>query len=423
MPTIYIDPTGANGSGTELSPFNAWSAVTWTAGNSYLQKRGTTHAGTITVGTSGTAGSRIVIGAYGEGARPTIQGGVNEHGINLGTRSYVTVQGVRVVAGSGSARHGINGLATDALTAHGITIEDCEIEAPASSTGNGVQLRGAGEIIRNCDIHNCYQDGLFLTCSDVLLDALRIYDFDTARIDGDAVQFAGTHNHGTVTLRNLQVIGHTNSPIKQCVITAAGTGTFQILGGDYYGMVTGLSIAIAGAVIKGAKVHGGTSRGITCAANNITVTDCLIYDTPRGVSLDLSTGAGIYGNTIDASAEGVTASNGATTFTARNNFIDAPMVYTLSSTATATASSNRYATGSQYTVNVTTYGLAGWKTASGTDADAAEIAPQLSDSFRPLPGSPLIGAGTHLGYRRDADGKQRQNPPAIGAYDLATLKI
>jgi len=51
------------------------------------------------------------------------------------------------------------------------------------------------------------------------------------------------------------------------------------------------------------------------------------------------------------------------------------------------------------------------------------IAPQLSDSFRPLPGSPLIGAGTHLGYRRDADGKQRQNPPAIGAYDLATLKI
>lgn len=48
--------------------------------------------------------------------------------------------------------------------------------------------------------------------------------------------------------------------------------------------------------------------------------------------------------------------------------------------------------------------------------------PLLDANFRPLPGSPLIGAGTHLGYRRDFDGKQRPNPPSIGAFDVAKVK-
>jgi hypothetical protein len=47
--------------------------------------------------------------------------------------------------------------------------------------------------------------------------------------------------------------------------------------------------------------------------------------------------------------------------------------------------------------------------------------PLLSSAYRPLPGSPLIGAGTHLGYVRDLDGKQRPNPPSIGAYDVANV--
>lgn len=47
--------------------------------------------------------------------------------------------------------------------------------------------------------------------------------------------------------------------------------------------------------------------------------------------------------------------------------------------------------------------------------------PLLSASYRPTVGSPLLGAGTHLGYRRDLDGKQRRNPPCIGAYDTATM--
>jgi len=49
--------------------------------------------------------------------------------------------------------------------------------------------------------------------------------------------------------------------------------------------------------------------------------------------------------------------------------------------------------------------------------------PLLSGTYRPQIGSPLFGAGVHLGYTRDVEGKQRQNPPCIGAFDAATVTV
>ncbi|MES2958519.1 MAG: hypothetical protein V4792_10035 [Pseudomonadota bacterium] len=47
----------------------------------------------------------------------------------------------------------------------------------------------------------------------------------------------------------------------------------------------------------------------------------------------------------------------------------------------------------------------------------------LGADYRPRVGSPVLSAGTKLsGYRRDADGKQRPNPPSQGAYDTARLR-
>jgi len=46
----------------------------------------------------------------------------------------------------------------------------------------------------------------------------------------------------------------------------------------------------------------------------------------------------------------------------------------------------------------------------------------ITASYRPRAGSPLLGAGTHLGYTRDIERKQRPNPPSIGAFDVATLR-
>lgn len=426
MATFYIDPTAApGGDGSIGAPFDAWGDVTWTSGNTYLQKAGTTHNGTITVGTSGTAGNRITIGYYGSGDMPIVQGAAAEHGINLSTRAYITVFGMHAIGGSNASRNGINGLATDALTNHFIEISGCKVRSPVSAGGSGVVLRGKGDVVRQTEVCDCPLDAMFLTVSDCTVNSCYLHDFDTALgSDGDGIQFAGTHAHGNIQIINTRIIGHTSGPVKQCIITAAGSGNFLIDGGEFYGMVTGLSIAIPNAKVKRAKVWGGTQRGVTCAANGIEVESCLIYDTPRGISLDSGiTGAVVTGDTIDAIEEGVTANTAAASFTAKNNWIDAPVVYVLSSTASATASNNRYAVSSEFTINTTDYDLAGWKTASSTDADAAEVAPLLTADYKPTASSPLLGAGTHLGYTRDIDRKQRQNPPAIGAYDAATLRV
>lgn len=423
MATFYIDPSSAtNGVGSEVDPFNAWSSVTWTAGNTYLQRAGTTHSGTITVGASGTAGNEITISYYGTGTMPIVQGAAAEHGINLGTRAFINVFGMEAIAGSNSTRNGINGLATDATTNHFIKIVGCKASSPTSSGGTGIVLRGKGDVIRSTEVSDCVLDAVFLTVSDCTIDNCYIHTFDTARGDGDGIQFAGTHDHGNTRLIRTRVIGHVDSPTKQCVITAAGSGSFRVEGGEFYGMVTGLSIAIPGAVVQGAKVWGGTQRAITCAGNDIKVQSCLLYDTLRGVSLDTVTGVYVDDSTIDASEEGITANTGAASYTGRNNWIDAPTVHTLSSTASCTLSGNRYAVGSSFTINTTDYDLAGWKTASSTDADAAEVDPLLTATHRPKSGSPLLQAGTHLGYRRDIEGKQRRNPPCIGAYDVATMR-
>jgi hypothetical protein len=79
--TVYIDPSvSVSGDGSIGSPYKYWSEVTFTPGYSYLQKRGTAARESVIIGTSGTAGSTITIGAYGTGALPIIQGSETESG-------------------------------------------------------------------------------------------------------------------------------------------------------------------------------------------------------------------------------------------------------------------------------------------------------------------------------------------------------
>jgi len=72
----YIDPVDGTpeGDGSQTSPYKSFSQVTFEAGTSYLIKRGTVLYEQITVDVSGTASAPIVIGAYGTGADPVIDG-------------------------------------------------------------------------------------------------------------------------------------------------------------------------------------------------------------------------------------------------------------------------------------------------------------------------------------------------------------
>jgi hypothetical protein len=65
MPTFYVDPGAAGpGDGTLSNPFNSWTRIAWSPGNTYLQKRGTVYAGVFRLAASGTRLERITVGAY-----------------------------------------------------------------------------------------------------------------------------------------------------------------------------------------------------------------------------------------------------------------------------------------------------------------------------------------------------------------------
>ncbi len=59
----------------------------------------------------------------------------------------------------------------------------------------------------------------------------------------------------------------------------------------------------------------------------------------------------------------------------------------------------------------------------GTAMHASDTAadPLLSASYRPMAASPMLSAGVHVGYARDGDMRQRQNPPSIGAFEPAFM--
>lgn len=97
----YIDCSAtSNGTGSQTSPFNSFSAVnatTFASGDSILLKRGTTCSGKGTLHPlgSGTSSSPITISAYGAGTRPHISSGNNTAILLLNQEGWV-IQDVRV---------------------------------------------------------------------------------------------------------------------------------------------------------------------------------------------------------------------------------------------------------------------------------------------------------------------------------------
>ena len=94
---IYIDPQGGSdtsGDGSQGKPFAAWSKATGgsgslAAGTAYLQKRGTT----IDVGGLSISGKdKVLMGAYGDGARPIIRTGSSGGLIIVSNASNVVVR-------------------------------------------------------------------------------------------------------------------------------------------------------------------------------------------------------------------------------------------------------------------------------------------------------------------------------------------
>jgi hypothetical protein len=146
-------------------------------------------------------------------------------------------------------------------------------------------------------------------------------------------------------------------------------------------------------------------------AENCTFHSNVTHDCKRGIWVGGTNTAGnlVHGNVFAGHGTGirVNVSPAAGSITFKNNLVVGNVVG-IDDDSEATVSTNAWW---QNTTDNANGAL------SAVDAAAVTSDPLLTADYRPLPGSPLIGAGTHTGYTTGMDRNQRFNPPTIGAYE------
>jgi hypothetical protein len=122
----------------EQTPFKTWGAVRWFAGDTYLQRRGTTALEEVIVERSGEVGARITIDAYGEnGNTPVIDGeGIRNNCVKLNGKAYITVRNLKLIRGTSGGCMQV--LGNDTVGPDGVILED--LECSQNTAGDGINV-------------------------------------------------------------------------------------------------------------------------------------------------------------------------------------------------------------------------------------------------------------------------------------------
>lgn len=198
---------------------DTWADVTWTPGDKYFAAADTVFPGQIALGASGTSGNPIVIGMYGNGAKPVIGVGVQD-ALFISARQYIDVSDLDL---RGSTRHGAY------IRTNGSNITTINLRR--------VKARGNSN-------NGFFLDGVVLTAalSNVLFEECEAYD------NGE---------HGFDTLGIVQSINW-----KRCV---AGRNGYRVLGHGF-----SLHPFIAGNITSGwTLVSGNVYSRPTSASENV----------------------------------------------------------------------------------------------------------------------------------------------------------
>jgi len=169
--TIYIDPSyGAGGNGTLAQPYDAWTDFTFTNGNTYLQKCGTTY----TIGTQVYVDnkSHITLGSYGTGAKPIIHKA-------LGTGNIIRVQRSQTIVIDGFELVGDVDATSPTGTWNAVGIDGSGHNSSPTAVNHDLQ-------IKNCDIHRGYNGIRIIRANNtwnwsadsILIENCNIYDID-----------------------------------------------------------------------------------------------------------------------------------------------------------------------------------------------------------------------------------------------------
>ncbi|MFH1559360.1 MAG: right-handed parallel beta-helix repeat-containing protein, partial [Patescibacteria group bacterium] len=148
--TYYIDPDCANnGNGTTqdcaagaglAGAYNTWTGISFSAGNSYLQKRGTSWTGYFNLNGSGSSGNEITLGAYGTGDDPIIREGNlagSGYVVSLYQRSFIIIENLNIKENDDGAQDSCIGISrAHDITIRNNTISDCDQGIGGTATNN-----------------------------------------------------------------------------------------------------------------------------------------------------------------------------------------------------------------------------------------------------------------------------------------------
>ena len=451
MATFYIDPSaGSNGSGTFASPYNTWASVTFAAGNTYLQKGGATYNGQVLINVGGTSeGARVILGSYNgtTGTRETggyLRAIFNGAGTNQTIRilpgaNYVTVDNFEVYGSQGASGQAATGIyigSWQQSVANYANVTNCWVHdvanTDATMDNNGIQGFGSNCLIEGNTIDHIPSDGIWMQGQSNLIQGNNV-SFCSTNItlhNGDCIQVTGDatlHFNGTQVIGN--ICDHSNVKSKQCIVFEDDDdGTWSSTGGLIEGNTCTMSGADVGAT--GINAIYASARNIVIRQNRITancefgiflgahsdgadVHSNLFLGTQTSTCLEINcNSANIYNNTIvGAATTSITGINEEASKTGnliRNNAVRGYGIGVV--VGNGTADHNGYYAN---TSNIQVWGSG----SSGTHNVTA--APNLDGSYKPLMGSPYIGAGLYQGAGiDDLDGVVFANPPAIGTFEF-----
>lgn len=440
MPDFFVDLNGPAGSGT--SPLNTRNTIpNGSPGDFIYFPGGSTQVLNSQVG---IVTANITWGSFptAAGTQATIVSNATNFGlINIDNSGLTTFQDLVFLNFMGMATNGgaitcsVNGTTGRASNLRLLRCTFRRVGWNAIRI-NGTNTATAASTFEStgCVYDDIGEDCVFGAALDYTFDRNICTRLSMRGSTGDAVGFI---NGDPVIVRvRGNYIDHRDVDSRQCIIvdTTSGGGHAIIednvlLGwGSPSAAPTSHSIII---VTNGARRTIRRNRifsfGVTFGLNNALdeATDNVIFlgnVSGMGSALAITAnGAKFYGNTVVAVAPlpantpaVVMGSGGGTSTEVRGNlFVNFPRGIQSDIASNPTCSRNGY-----QNVAAPRIGQSGAFSETGA-VEGSDLL--LTSDYRPRLGSPLIGAGPHLGYRRDAAGVMRRNPPCIGAYDVATL--
>lgn len=270
---IFVNPSLlTNGNGSELAPFNTWDSVTYSPGERYLQRAGTTFNGKVTVSSGGSSDdARVTIDSYGGNEKAKINGDGQARCVEVSVGShFVTLKNLDIFGANNRGPATVRGVAVgsnDSNKTNNLTIDSCSIHdigyTSPTDDANGISAFGDDLVVLRSVINGVADDGIWVSGLRPVVGLSHIYDVSqSGRVAGDCIQFGSNTCSDYWVFRN--ILDHSSVEMKQCFIDGGGSSTgglFEfnrcLMGTDLTADSKVINIQNLNAVVRGNYSTGG----------------------------------------------------------------------------------------------------------------------------------------------------------------------